>query len=86
MLCSFTVTWFGGSVLHAGLELVEVAVRVISELFVATGLQDFAFAEQEEDVAVADGAQAVSDHDRSAALHGSVQSLLHDLLAVLIKS
>ena len=86
MLCSFTVTWFGGSVLHAGLELVEVAVRVICELFVATGLQDFAFAEQEEDVAVADGAQAVSDHDRSAALHCPVQSLLHDLLAVLIKS
>ena len=27
----------------------------------------------------------MSDHDRGAAFHGSIQSLLHDLLTVLIK-
>ena len=85
-LKSFTVdsTSFR-SVLHTGLEVVEVAVLVLAELFVAAILHDLAVAEHEDQVAVPDRAESVSDHNRSAALHGSVQGMLHDLLTLLVQ-
>ena len=41
--------------------------------------------DHEQPLAVADRAQAVSDHDRRSAFHGAVEGLLHDLLALLVE-
>ena len=63
-----------------------MTIVVSSELIVATVLKDVAIAENEQDVAVTDRAQSVSDNDRGASFHGLIQSLLDDLLAVLVQS
>ena len=74
------------SVLHACLEHIEVTIVVCSELVVASVLEDVAVAKNEQDVAVTDRAQPVGDNDRGTPLHGLVQSLLNDLLTLLVQS
>ena len=75
-----------GSVFHTGLEHVEVTVLIGREFVVGSELEDMTVSKNKEDVAVADRTQSVSDHNRCSTLHGSVESLLDDLLTLLIQS
>jgi len=63
-----------------------VAVLVCAEVIVGPALDDVALVHDTQDVAVADRAQPMSDDDRGPAFHGSIESLLHDLLAGQVKS
>lgn len=71
--------------LHATLELEEVRVLVGGKLVVGALLNDLALVYDEKQLAVPDGAQSVRDNNRSSALHGPVQCLLHNFLALLVK-
>ena len=62
-----------------------MTLRVRSELIVSTILEDAAIAEYKENVTISNGAQAMSNHNRSSSFHGPVKSLLDNLLTVLIK-
>ena len=75
-----------GSVFHTGLEHVEVTVLISREFVVGSELEHMTVSENKEDIAVADRTKSVSDHNRCSTLHGSVESLLDDLLTLLIQS
>ena len=63
-----------------------MTVGVRTKLLVSAGLDDFTTAEDEENVAVANGAEAMSYNNRGTALHGAIKSLLHNFLALFIQS
>ena len=62
-----------------------MTLRVRSELIVSAILEDAAIAKYKENVTISNGAQAMSNHNRSSSLHGPIKSLLDNLLTVLIK-
>jgi len=74
------------SVLHACFEHIKVTIVVVSEFIVGAKLQDVAIANDKENVAVSNSAEAMSDDDRSSSFHSSVESLLNNLLTLLIQS
>ena len=62
-----------------------MACWIVRKLFVAARFADFAFVEHEQYVAVANGPESVGNDYGGAAFHCPVESLLHDLLAVLVQ-
>ena len=63
-----------------------MTVGVGGQLIVGPELHHAAAPENEEDVTVSDRTQSMGNHDRRPSLHSFVQSLLHDLLTVLVQS
>lgn len=62
-----------------------MAIYVLLQLLVSARLNNLALVDHEEGLAVANRAKSVSNHDGSAAFHGSVKSLLDDFLTLLIQ-
>ena len=49
--------------LHACLQDVKVAIRIVCELVIRTLLHNLTVTEHKENVAIADGAESVSDYN-----------------------
>jgi len=62
-----------------------VPVLDLGQFFVGAVLDDFALVHHDDTVALLDGGHAVSYHHGGAALHRSVQRLLHDLLRLFVQ-
>jgi hypothetical protein len=71
---------------NAGLESGEVAVGLGSEHIVRAILDYSALVYHDDTVALLNGRHAMRDDDRGAPFHRSIESLLHDLLALLVES
>jgi len=72
--------------LHTWLQLAKVAVWISWELLIATLLNDLTIIQDEQCLTVADRTKSVSNDDWCAAFHRPIESLLHNLLALLVKS
>ena len=77
--------YFTYSVFHACFEHIKVTIVVTGEFIVGSILQDVAIAYDKENVAVSNGAEAMSDYDRSSPFHSSIKSLLYDFLTLLVQ-
>ena len=71
---------------NAGLESSEMAIRSGGELIKGAVLDDLALVHHDDPIALHNCRHTMRDHNRCTSLHGSVESLLNDLLALLIKS
>lgn len=70
---------------YAGLEPCEVSILFIRKLLKCSILHNLALVDDDNPIAFLNGRHPMGNDNRSSALHGAVQSLLHNLLALLVQ-